>query len=83
MQGLGILAAIIVGGLAGWIGSRIMGANTGLLLNIVLGIVGAVVANFLLRIIGISASPTWIAQGAVGLLGACILIAGWRMLRGR
>ncbi len=83
MQGLGLLAAIIVGGLAGWIGSRIMGANTGLFVNIGLGILGAVVANFLLRLIGISASPTWIAQGAVGLLGACILIAGWRMIRGK
>jgi uncharacterized membrane protein YeaQ/YmgE (transglycosylase-associated protein family) len=80
---MGWLAAIFIGGLAGWIGSRIMGANTGLLLNIVLGIVGAMVANVLLRIIGLAAGPNWIEQGAVGLLGACILIAGWRMLRGR
>ena len=41
MQGLGWLAAIIVGGLAGWIGSSIMKADTGIFMNIILGIVGA------------------------------------------
>ncbi len=59
------------------------GANTGLITNVILGIVGAMVANVLLGLIGINASATWLAQGAVGLLGACILIAAWRMIRGR
>ncbi|MBO6604392.1 MULTISPECIES: GlsB/YeaQ/YmgE family stress response membrane protein [Rhodophyticola] len=81
MQGLGWIAAIIVGGLAGWAASSIMKADTGLLLNIVLGIVGALVANFLLGLVGINASPTWISQGIVGLIGACLLIAGWRAIR--
>lgn len=40
-MGLGIIASIIVGGLAGWIASMIMKANTGLFLNILLGIIGA------------------------------------------
>ncbi|QXT40129.1 GlsB/YeaQ/YmgE family stress response membrane protein [Gymnodinialimonas ceratoperidinii] len=83
MQGLGFLAAIIVGGLAGWIASRFMGARTGILINIILGILGAVVANFLLRLVGIVPTEGWIAQGIVGFLGACILIVLWRMIRGR
>ncbi|MDO5703609.1 MAG: GlsB/YeaQ/YmgE family stress response membrane protein, partial [Paracoccus sp. (in: a-proteobacteria)] len=37
MQGLGWLAAIIVGGIAGWIASNIMKADTGVLVNILLG----------------------------------------------
>ena len=41
MQGLGCLTAIIIGGLAGWIGSNIMDADTGIPLNIILGVVGA------------------------------------------
>lgn len=83
MQGLGLIAAIIVGGLAGWAASTIMRADTGIIVNILLGILGAVVANLLLRLVGISAAPTWIAQGLVGLAGACVLIAGWRMIKGR
>ena len=83
MQGIGWLAALVIGGLAGWIAARFMGANTGILLNIVLGIVGAMVANVLFRLIGLAPSATWIAQGFVGFVGACILIAGWRMVRGR
>ena len=81
MDGLGLIATIIVGGLAGWIASKIMKADTGLLLNVVLGIVGAMVANFLLSAIGIFASSTWIAQGVVGLIGACLLIAAWRAIK--
>ncbi|MFD1342688.1 GlsB/YeaQ/YmgE family stress response membrane protein [Litorisediminicola beolgyonensis] len=81
MTGLGWIASLILGGLAGWIASMIMKANTGLLLNIFLGIVGAILANFLLSLIGITAQGGWLAQGFVGLLGACLLIAIIRAVR--
>ena len=72
---------VLVGGLAGWIASGIMKVNTGLLLNIVLGILGAIVLNALLIAIF---HATWggiIGQLVVGLLGACILIALGRAIR--
>ena len=65
------------------IASTFMRADTGLVANVILGIVGAIVANFLLRLVGISASPTWISQGLVGFAGACLIIWGARQLRGR
>lgn len=75
MAGLGWLSAIIVGGIAGWIASNIMKADTGVLMNILLGIIGAVVANALLSLLGIYTQPgSWIAQGIAGLVGAVILI---------
>jgi len=80
-MGLGLIGALIVGGLAGWIASMIMKADTGILLNIVLGIVGAAIANFLLSAFGIYASAQVIPQLIVGLLGACLLIAIARMIR--
>ena len=83
MQGLGWIAAIVVGGLAGWGASTFMRADTGLIANVILGIVGAILANFLLRLVGISASATWISQGLVGFAGACLIIWGARQLRGR
>ncbi len=77
-MGLGLIASIIVGGLAGWIASTIMKADTGLFLNIGLGILGAFVLNLILSIIGIYAANSWIPQLFVGIAGACGLIWGYR-----
>lgn len=78
--GIGWIAAIIIGGLAGWIASNIMKTNTGIFLNVVLGIVGALIASFLFGIIGISFGG-WLGYLVAGLLGACILIALVRAIR--
>src|SRR5690606_14857189 len=48
MEGIGWIGAIIIGGLAGWIAEQIMKSDQGLLMNIVMGIVGAIVANAIL-----------------------------------
>lgn len=83
MTGLGWFAAIIVGALAGWIAEKIMNSNMGLLANIGLGIVGAIVANFLLVAIVGSTLGGWIGQLIVGVIGACLLIWVTRLIRGR
>ena len=51
---MSILAWIILGGLAGWIASLIMGTNEqqGCLMNIVVGIVGAVIGGALFSALG-------------------------------
>ncbi len=51
---MGILAWIILGGLAGWIASLIMGTDgsQGIFLNIVIGIVGAMLGGALFNFIG-------------------------------
>ncbi len=82
-MGIGIIGAIIVGGLAGWIASMIMNTNTGIIANIGLGIVGAVVLNLILSLFGIYAADAWIPQLIVGLVGACLLIWAWRAIAAR
>ncbi|MBS1182826.1 MAG: putative rane Spanning protein [Proteobacteria bacterium] len=77
---IGWIAAIIIGGLAGWIASGLMKTNTGLFLNIVLGIVGAVIATFLFGIFGVSFGG-WIGYLIAGVIGACILIGGVRAIQ--
>ena len=42
---IGWIAAIIIGGLAGWLAEQFMKSEIGLVMNIVLGIVGAAVAS--------------------------------------
>ncbi|EGF92971.1 transglycosylase associated family protein [Asticcacaulis biprosthecium C19] len=73
--------AIVVGAVAGWIAEMIMKSNQGLLMNIVLGIVGAIIANVLFAMIGISFGGV-IGYLVAGVVGACLLIALARMLRG-
>ncbi len=80
-MGLGFFGSLIIGGLAGWIASSFMKADTGILLNIILGIVGAAVLNFVLGILGIYAAESWLPQLIVGFVGACILIAGYRAVK--
>lgn len=77
------LIAIVVGGLAGFIAEKIMKADIGLLMNIVLGIVGASVANWLFGLINISVGPGWLGYLIAGTVGACILIFLYRLIRGR
>ena len=81
-MGLGLIGSLIVGGLAGWIASSVMKADTGILVNILLGIVGAILLNTVLQWIGIYAARAWLPQLVVGAVGASLLIGIARMLRG-
>jgi uncharacterized membrane protein YeaQ/YmgE (transglycosylase-associated protein family) len=58
-----------------------MKSNMGLLMNIVLGIVGAVVLNAILAVLGISLGAGWIAYLVAGFIGACLLIFVGRAIR--
>lgn len=81
MDGFGVFATIILGGLAGWIGSRIMESRNGVIVNILLGVLGASVAGWLLNLVGFSAQPRLIPQMIVAVIGAVILIWLARRLR--
>ena len=68
---MGIIAWIILGGVAGFIASKIVNkAGEGVLIDIVLGIVGAVVGGFVFRQFG--------AAGVTGfnLYSLCVAIIG-------
>ncbi|MBB4105633.1 GlsB/YeaQ/YmgE family stress response membrane protein [Allorhizobium borbori] len=78
--GIGWISAIIIGGVAGWLAEQFMKSNMGLIMNILLGMVGAVVANFLLAILGVVLTGA-IGYLVAGFIGACILIAVGRLFR--
>jgi uncharacterized membrane protein YeaQ/YmgE (transglycosylase-associated protein family) len=79
---VGWIAAIIIGGIAGWLAEKFMKSDMGLLMNIVLGIVGAAIASAILSIFGIALGG-WIGYLILGFIGACLLIWIVRMFRGR
>ncbi|MFJ5486274.1 GlsB/YeaQ/YmgE family stress response membrane protein [Hansschlegelia beijingensis] len=83
MEGVGWIMAIILGGIAGWIAEQIMKSEMGVMMNIILGIVGALVLNAILRMLGVIPPDGWIWQSVIAIIGACLLIWVWRMVRGR
>ncbi|RZL82258.1 MAG: GlsB/YeaQ/YmgE family stress response membrane protein [Sphingomonas sp.] len=78
---MGIIVLLIVGGIVGWLASMIMRTNAqqGIFLNIVVGIVGALLAGFVLTpLIGgapITSGVISIQSILVSLAGAVILLA--------
>jgi uncharacterized membrane protein YeaQ/YmgE (transglycosylase-associated protein family) len=83
MTGVGWFMTIILGGLAGWLASKIMKASTGLLSNIVVGVLGAVVLNAIIGAFGLIPPDGWLAQSVIAIIGACLLIWLYRLVRGR
>jgi uncharacterized membrane protein YeaQ/YmgE (transglycosylase-associated protein family) len=83
VTGFGWIMTIIIGGVAGWIAEKIMSADHGLITNIILGILGAVVLNaILVGLFGSTLGGFW-GQLIVAVIGACVLIFGYRAIRGR
>lgn len=83
MESYGVILWLIVGALAGWIAEKVMNFNTGLVMNIILGVVGSVVGNYLLSALGLVASPGIIVQLIIAVVGACILIFAYRAIKGQ
>ncbi len=67
---------IILGALAGWIASLIMKTEQGLLIDIVVGIVGAFIGGFVFNLLGASGVSGFnIYSILVAIIGAVILLA--------
>ncbi len=83
-----IIFWVVFGGLVGWIASKLMGtdAQQGILLNIVVGIVGAFIGGLLWGLLTNDPEPyqffdlgSWITA----IIGACILLYGVKLATGR
>jgi uncharacterized membrane protein YeaQ/YmgE (transglycosylase-associated protein family) len=77
---VGWLAAIVIGGIAGWLAEQFMHSQMGMLMNILLGMVGAALATWLFGLLGITFAG-WLGYLIAGFVGACILIFVGRALR--
>ena len=79
-----IVVWIIFGALVGWVASLIMktDAQQGILLNIIVGIVGAVIGGWLMSVFGAGGVGGFnLYSFLVALLGACVLISIVRAVR--
>jgi uncharacterized membrane protein YeaQ/YmgE (transglycosylase-associated protein family) len=83
-----IVGWLLFGGLTGWIASKIMGtdAQQGVVLNILVGIVGAVIGGFLWGVVAYDTEPYrfWdIGSWITAVLGASIFLFLAGLISGR
>jgi uncharacterized membrane protein YeaQ/YmgE (transglycosylase-associated protein family) len=83
MSGVGLIGAILIGILAGWIAEKVMKRNHGLLLNLVVGVVGAFLGSFLATTLGIGVGSGVIPSLIVATVGAILLLFIVGLIRGR
>jgi len=75
---MGIILWIIFGGLVGWVASLIMktDAQQGIMLNVVVGIIGAVLGGWLMSVLGQGGVAGFnLYSFLVALLGSVVLLA--------
>src|SRR5207244_5828729 len=82
---MGFIAWIIVGLIAGWLAGLIMkGGGYGLIGDLILGLIGALIGGWLFSIILPSAEPTGlIGSIIVATIGAVVLVGIGGLVRGR
>jgi uncharacterized membrane protein YeaQ/YmgE (transglycosylase-associated protein family) len=80
--GVGFFTMLLIGALAGWIAERITASDHGIFTNILVGIAGAFIGGKLAEIADIQVFGFWRTLVAA-VVGALILLFGWRALRGR
>jgi len=81
---MGIISWIILGGIAGWIGSLFMGTNAaqGIGLNILVGIVGAMIGGFIFSFLGSDGVTGFnLPSLGVAVLGSIVFIWLLKVIR--
>ncbi len=81
--GLGVIGWLILGAIAGALAGSVMkGGGYGLVGDIIVGIIGALIGGFLVDLLLPNASFGFIGSLIVAFIGACVLIAILRAVTG-
>ena len=82
---MGIIATLIVGLVAGWLTGMLMKSSSGIILDMILGIVGGFVGGWLSSLLlGVNLmSGINITSVIVAIVGAVVVVALYRLIRGR
>jgi uncharacterized membrane protein YeaQ/YmgE (transglycosylase-associated protein family) len=71
---MGFISWIIVGLIAGWLTGKIMGGGgKGVLMDIIIGLIGALVGGYLMKLFGFAPEGGYIYTIFVAVLGAVLL----------
>ena len=85
--GVGWIGTLFIGALAGWIAEKVMKADHGLIMNIIVGIIGSYIGAFLANALGIRLgelfSGWFLGNLVVAAVGAIVLLWVVRLIRSR
>ncbi len=85
--GVGWIGTLLIGGIAGWIAEKITKTNMGVIMNIVVGVIGAYIGAFLANAMNLHLGEIfhgWFwGNLLVAVVGAVILLTVLKLLRGR
>jgi len=78
----GLIAWLIIGAIAGWLaGVLVKGGGFGVLVDILVGIVGAFIGGWLAGVLGIGIGGGMIASIITATVGAVVLLFVLRLIR--
>ena len=81
MSTLSWILTVILGGVTGLAAEKLMQRDLGVVGMMVVGVVGAVLLNAILRGLGIVEPGMWLVQSLTAIVGAVLIIVGWRFYR--
>jgi uncharacterized membrane protein YeaQ/YmgE (transglycosylase-associated protein family) len=83
MDALAVVIWLVIGGIAGWIASILVkGGGLGLIGDIIVGLIGAVIGGYLLSTLGIEIGEGYFAAIVDAVIGSVILLVIVRLVRG-
>ena len=81
---MGIILWILFGGLVGWLASMMMRSEQGVLMDIIVGIIGAILGGWIMSLLGLGGVSGFnLYSFVVAIIGSMILIAIVRAFRHR
>lgn len=82
MNGVGLIGAIVIGIIAGWIAAQLTHRDHGLLTNLVVGLLGALIGGWIAAAVGLTFGGFW-GGLVVSSIGATALLVILGMAQGR
>jgi uncharacterized membrane protein YeaQ/YmgE (transglycosylase-associated protein family) len=79
---MGVFAWIVIGLIAGWLATYILGGRGGLFRNLAVGLVGAIVGGVLFRTFNLEVMPDFWGNLITATIGAIVFLLIWRAIRG-
>lgn len=77
---MGIVIWIVIGLIAGWLATQILGGRGGLFRNLAVGLIGAIVGGILFDQLGLVLKPGFLGELISATVGAVIFLLIWRAI---
>jgi uncharacterized membrane protein YeaQ/YmgE (transglycosylase-associated protein family) len=78
---MGVIAWIVIGLLAGWIAAKLTNAPHGLIRNLLVGLIGALVGGFLFEKLNVMVVPDFWGNLITATIGAVVFLLIWQAIR--